>query len=406
MDWINEKIENMRGKVRELPLKKSLLIYLTFGVGISFMCFWGTRILCERQIEIIYGRHNIKIEKLTGQEFYMFLDTYEMTEELTDEEVGRLLAFGILGQYAGYVYLLFFTGLMGVRFYNKRIRRPALILGNGAREIQKNNLDVDLSYDCKDEMGELCLVFDEMRRELSDDKEKMWKLFEEQKKINAAFAHDLRTPLTVLKGYSDFLYRFIPEGKISEEKLIQTLKLMSEHIGRLERYSYTMKEIRNFDERKVEKEKKNLADIAGKIQETADALNQIGDVQIHVIWEKTEESLWIDEGMVLESVDNLLSNAIRYAKSKVEITIEAEETEKMLRIYVKDDGKGFDKEKMEQAKAPYYYEGEAKEKEGEHFGIGLHIASVLCEKCGGTLELTNSIYGGAFASVSFSYRKD
>ena len=56
------------------------------------MCFWGTRILCERQIEIIYGRHNIKIEKLTGQEFYMFLDTYEMTEELTDEEVGRLLA--------------------------------------------------------------------------------------------------------------------------------------------------------------------------------------------------------------------------------------------------------------------------------------------------------------------------
>lgn len=231
-------------------------------------------------------------------------------------------------------------------------------------------------------------------------------LFEEQKKINAAFAHDLRTPLTVLKGYSDFLYRFIPEGKISEEKLIQTLKLMSEHIGRLERYSYTMKEIRNFDERKVEKEQKNLADIARKIKETADALNQIGDVQIHVSWEEAEEPLWIDEGMVLETVDNLLSNAIRYAKSKVEIIIEAEETEKMLRIYVKDDGAGFDKEKLEQAKAPYYYEGDAKEKDGEHFGIGLHIASVLCGKCGGTLELTNSIYGGAFASVSFFYRKD
>ena len=406
MDWINEKIENVRKKVQEFPLKKSLLTYLAFGVLLSFLCMWGTKVLCDRQIEIIYGRHDMKIEKITGQEFYMFLDTYGMTEELTDREMRTLLTLGFLGEYGGYAYLLFFTGFMGSRFYNKRIRRPALILGNAAREIKKNNLDVDVSYDCKDEMGDLCLVFDEMCRELADDKEKVWKMFEEQKKINAAFAHDLRTPLTVLKGYSDFLYRFIPEGKISEEKLIQTLKLMSEHIGRLERYSYTMKEIRNFDERRVEKEQKRISDIARKIKETADALNQIGDVQIHVSWKEKDELLWIDEGMVLEAVDNLLSNAIRFAKSKVEILLETEETENMLRIYVKDDGAGFDREKLEQAKAPYYYEGDVQEQGEEHFGIGLHIASVLCEKSGGTLEITNSIYGGAFASVSFSYKKD
>ena len=53
-------------------------------------------------------------------------------------------------------------------------------------------------------MGRLCQSFEEMRQELVCNKENMWKLVDRQKELNAAFAHDLRTPLTVLKGYTDF----------------------------------------------------------------------------------------------------------------------------------------------------------------------------------------------------------
>lgn len=405
MDWINEKIENIQKKIRTFSLKESLLAYLAFGIFLSFLCFWGTQVLCQRQIEIIYDRHHIMIAKVPGQNLYQFLNLSEMYGELTDSEQQSLMVLEIVREYSGYVYMLLFTAIMGTRFYYSRIKRPSGMLTKAAKEIQKNNLDFTLAYDCKDEMGELCNAFEEMKRELSDNKEKMWDLIEEQKKVNAAFAHDLRTPLTVLKGYSDFLYRFIPEGKISEEKLVSTLKLMSEHIGRLERYSYTMKDIRNFEERKVEKEELKLSDLTGKNSDTIHALNRIGDVQLQMSCEEElTQSLWVDEEMVLEVVDNLLSNAIRYAKTKVEIIIQTEKQEKLLRIYVKDDGEGFSDGKMEQAKGPYHYEKEVKD-EGEHFGIGLHIASVLCKKCGGTLELANSIYGGAFASVSFSYKK-
>ena len=91
-----------------------------------------------------------------------------------------------------------------------------------------------------------------------------------------------------------------------------------------------------------EKEELKLSDLTGKISDTIHALNRIGDVQLQMSCEEElTQSLWIDEEMVLEVVDNLLSNAIRYAKTKVEIIIQTEKQEKLLRIYVKDDGEGF-----------------------------------------------------------------
>ena len=71
----------------------------------------------------------------------------------------------------------------------------------------------------------------QMRREVVADREELWRRIEAQKEINAASAHDMRTPLTVLRGYTELLYRYAPEGKISEEKLLSTLKLMSEHLN-------------------------------------------------------------------------------------------------------------------------------------------------------------------------------
>ena len=136
-------------------------------------------------------------------------------------------------------------------------------------------------------MGQLCKSFENGFR-LVQNKEKMWELIEEQKKINSAFAHDLRTPLTVVKGYSDFLARYIPEGKVSEEKLVSTLRLMSEHIQRLEKYSRTMREIRNFDEWDINKEETDILRLQGKIEETAEALNAIGDIRITVQFERKE----------------------------------------------------------------------------------------------------------------------
>ena len=88
-------------------------------------------------------------------------------------------------------------------FYRKRLKRPCEILKRGVAEMGRKNLDFAIAYDSRDEMGELCRTFEQMRKEVIADREDLWRRIEDQKEINAAFAHDMRTPLTVLRGYTE-----------------------------------------------------------------------------------------------------------------------------------------------------------------------------------------------------------
>lgn len=292
-------------------------------------------------------------------------------------------------------------------FYRKRLAYPLSILKESVEKIGQNDLDFHITYDSRDELGVLCDSVENMRLELVRDKEEMWRLIERQKELNAAFAHDLRTPLTVLRGYTDFLARYIPEGRLSQEKLQNTLKLMTEHLSRLEEYSRTMKGIRSIEEVPFSPEQMTLQHLQGKIEEVIFALNQAGDVTILYAGNvpgTLSAKLWVDEGMVLEVLENILSNAIRYAHTQIEVLSDYEETQQELLLTVRDDGPGFSSEQLETAVLPYHKEYKASSQD-EHFGIGLHICSELCKKHGGILSAANSIQGGAVLTASFSVKE-
>ena len=260
-----------------------------------------------------------------------------------------------------------------------------------------------LEYESQDEMGQLLKSMDKMRETLVENYEYMWKLIEEQKQLNAAFAHDLRTPLTVLKGYCEFLSRYLPQGAVSQEKMTDILLLMTNQLERLSDFSKTMKEVRNLDEYPIEKEKTELFHFCRTIEGIVEALNMGGAVTLSVKYlseEMEKQTVFFDENIVLEVLDNLLSNAIRFAKSQVIVSVEIEEKAagKYMYLYVEDDGKGFLDSELHKAIAPYY----SSEQEEEHFGIGLYICNMLCNLHGGTVSLANRIEGnGAIISASF-----
>ena len=79
-----------------------------------------------------------------------------------------------------------------------------------------------------------------MRSALYESNRQLWRSLEERKRLNAAFSHDLRTPLTVLRGYADFLEKYIPGGRIPEKKLLEVLGMMNGQIVRLEHYTQKM----------------------------------------------------------------------------------------------------------------------------------------------------------------------
>lgn len=279
-------------------------------------------------------------------------------------------------------------------YYKRKLEEPLRILKREMEFIGRDDLSFDCSYISNDEMGQICQAFNGMRKQLIKNQGNLWELMESQRELNAAFAHDIRNPLTVMKGYIQMLLQFYPTGKLSEDKLVETLLMLQKQIERMEQFSLTMKEIHVMEEWRVNRQPLLMKELVQQIDVTLQGLPKEGkEIYLHVDIHKDKDELICDKNLIQEVVDNLLINALRYAKKEVNVFIQREE--EGLYIYVKDDGDGFTKEALMKAERPYFSTTEG------HFGLGLTICQTLCKKHGGELEVLNSIEGGAIVSVYF-----
>ncbi|HWT76695.1 MAG TPA: HAMP domain-containing sensor histidine kinase [Mobilitalea sp.] len=397
MDWLDERIEKLRTGLRNLSLRKALSAYIIICILIIALLTVITLAFCNRWDKFIWSKYAAQ----NSENIENFSVNYYDYSKLTD--LDRVLVEVIDFIQTWSIFLYSICGIIGVSylFYRNILIEPLNILKEATDQLSNNNLDLEIYYDCKDEMGNLCRSFDLMRRQLIANNQKMWDMMEEQKRLNAAFAHDLRTPLTVLRGYTDFLSQYVPEGKVSEEKLVATLSTMSGQLHRLERYSNTMKEIYSLEEIPIHKKTADIGQLHRKLAEVIEVIQQDTPISIQLLLEeiKSEEEIFLDEEMLMEVFENLISNAMRYAASEIEVMLTYLTDHKQLLLSVADDGKGFSAKDLTMVTKPYYSGSDNK---AEHFGIGLYICKLLCEKHGGWITATNRIDQGAIVSAAFS----
>ena len=280
----------------------------------------------------------------------------------------------------------------GIIFYHRKIEKPISILLEATENISNNRLDFSVEVPEKNEFGELCLSFEKMRVALKENNIEMWRQVEERKRLNAAFSHDLRTPLTVLKGQSEILSKYVP--KMSEEKIIETAETMKRHIIRLETYVNTMNDLQRLEDVEVKKELVDVKELEHQMRITGAAVCKGKEFVLYQnIFDV--DSVKIDTSIAMQVYENLLSNAVRYAKRKIEIAIDKKDS--LLLLNVVDDGAGFTAKDLSNAMKPFYKA--ENEINNEHFGMGLNICKMLCEKHGGYLQISNE--NGAKAVAAF-----
>lgn len=397
MDWLDEIIEKYKTRINNLSMKRALMIYIITCIIVVVVLSAITQSVCLSWDKYIWSKYRMVEQNIDSVKLVYYRDITLLTK--LDRVLVNVIDFIQSWSIICYSVL----GIIGISylFYDQKLKLPLEILREATDKVGKNDLDIDLYYDNKDEMGELCRSFDLMRKRLIENNQRMWDMMEEQKRLNAAFAHDLRTPLTVLKGYTDLLVQYTPEEKIPQDKLLSTLRMMSEQISRLENYSNTMKEINSLEELPLLLKPVNAMDLEGKIRAIIDILNGRNGIHIKLFNTIFENSrLVLDETIILEVFDNLMSNAIRFAKSEIEVILSLDEEGKQLLLSVADDGIGFSKTDLIMATKPYYTEH--KEQKSEHFGIGLYICKILCEKHQGSLLLANQMMKGAIISANFA----
>lgn len=290
--------------------------------------------------------------------------------------------------------ILFFT-FAGVfialtLFYKRRLKIPFQILNESAEKISRQDLDFKIEYNCNDELGQICVAYEKMRERLVDNNRLMWGMIDEQKQMRSAFSHDLRTPLTVMKGYVEYLLKYYPEDKLSREKIMEVLEELQSQTERISDFADTMKSINRLEEVSINRELVEIGIFGKRIESIMLVLAEKYGKQFEVRNEINEKQLNLDMDVFLEIFENLSDNAMRFATRLVTIELYYTTDRIIARVY--DDGKGFQPNELEKAVKPFYHG----ENEGEeHYGMGLYICKMLCEKQDGFLQIYNPPGGGA-----------
>lgn len=284
-------------------------------------------------------------------------------------------------------YVVGGVGAATVIYYRRKLRTPIAQLQTGIENIQNNDLDFNIDYDGDDELGRLCRSMEKMRRELWQNNKALWESLEQRKLLNASVAHDLRTPLTVLKGYLDYLEKNIPQDRITEDMLMDTLSSMKGALTRLEHYVNCVRDIEKIENIEIKREPQNTAALLNEVESNIRQLAK--DKEIVFTGNISTPTVNIDKSVLFRIIENLVQNALRYAEKQVDVSFSRKG--KFLVLTVKDDGKGFTDKDLMQATTLFY----SKDKGNEHFGIGLTVCKLLCEKQGGLLCISNNETSGA-----------
>lgn len=281
-----------------------------------------------------------------------------------------------------------------ILFFRNKLKTPIALLSDAAQRISENSLDFSVRYAPRDEMGQLCDSFEQMRAALAKNYAEMWRQMDERRRLNAAFAHDLRTPLTVLKGHADMLKTGVPDGSISREEIAQEVAAMSAHIERLENYVGAMSRLQRLEDVEIHALPVDAKAFEQSLRETAEILCS----EKRLDFSAEADCDWnVDAEAVFEVFENLLSNAARFASKCVRVRIES--AEGALIIEVSDDGAGFTPDGLRRATDPFYRSGQ---QETNHLGLGLNICRILCERHGGGVEVQNGENGGGCVRARFA----
>ena len=275
-------------------------------------------------------------------------------------------------------------GISGILFYRWKLKKGLALLREGTERIRAHDLDFSFPAVSKDELGEVCGAFESMRAELQKTNRELWRQNEERKRLNAAFAHDLRNPVTVLKG----TVRLLKENRQDA----QAIERLESYTARIEEYINAMSGIQKLEQMPVRKKEVSLAVLAEELRESAQML--CPSMKIKFYAPGTGKAV-MDHGMFLTVAENLIGNGGRFAEKKLEIGLFIKED--MLYFQVVDDGPGFSDKLLREEVKPFQRE----EADGNHFGMGLYGCSLLCAKHGGKLHRKNRTEGGAEVTASF-----
>lgn len=363
--------------------------------------------------ELVYGLpdHNLGINQVSanhqghiGEEdsswLYTAIDFYfEDGEEgtvfftLDVKPVQSLITDAIPLLIVGFVLAFLLANGLITYVMSRQLIRPLKKLQLSAAEIAAGNLAQESGVVQKDEIGQLALVFDEMREKLQRSEDLQEKYEENRKKLINNISHDLKTPITVIKGHVQGITDGVASDQDKLDKYVQVIQRKATEMDRLinELLLFSKLDLNSipFQFERV-KATDYISDIIEAAQVEYSGVEVTLDLQID-----EETSIRADREQLYKVFANLLANSVKFMDKEIQkMDIHASTRNGFLKVTIIDNGKGIGEKDLSSIFERFYRVETSRNTDLGGSGIGLAIAKQIIEAHKGEIGVTSEVGKG------------
>ena len=306
------------------------------------------------------------------------------------------------------IVILIFTGIATVSFIYREIAVPVRMLSKGTRMIAEGNLDFEIEAPGADEhMAELCRNFEYMRQKLKETTERDMENESENRLLVSNITHDLKIPVTSIKGYAEGLLDGVADTPEKQQKYLRTIynkaNDMDRLINELTFYSGidTNRIPYNFARINISEYFDDCVDEIGMDMESSGIelnYNNYLDRDVRII---------ADPEQLKRVINNIIGNSIKYMdKEKGIISIRLKDEEDAVLIEIEDNGRGIDMKDVPYIFDRFYRTDRSRNSSKGGSGIGLSIVKKIVEDHGGRVWAQSQPGEGTTILIEFRKHRE
>ena len=288
--------------------------------------------------------------------------------------------------------ILVFTALSVGLWIYRSIAVPLVKLRKATRNIKEGNLDFVLEVEGNDEFSQLCQDFEEMRKRLKESTEEKILMDKENKELISNISHDLKTPITAVKGYVEGIMDGVADTPEKMDRYVRTIynktNEMDHLINELTFYSKidTNRIPYTFSKLNVEDYFSDCAEELGLEMETR------GIELVYANYVEKDVQVIADGEQIRRVIHNIVSNAIKYMeKPRGIIQIRVKDVGDFIQVEIEDNGKGIAAKDLPYIFDRFYRTDVSRKSSKGGSGIGLSIVKKIMEDHGGKVWATSRL---------------
>lgn len=289
------------------------------------------------------------------------------------------------------ILILFFTAAILVIWTYSGIISRLRQLNKAAENIRDGNLDFSIDTKGHDEISELSESFEAMRKRLQMNAQEKLDAEQEHRMLISNIAHDLKTPITAIKGYSEGILDGVADTPEKQERYLKTIynkaNEMNTLINELTLYS-------NIDTNKIPYNfhKLNVKDYFTDCMEELEMDLENQHMQLTFFNYVDEDTLMIaDPEQLGRVIHNIIGNAIKYMRAEEPsfISMRIKDVGDLIQVEIEDNGKGISNKDLPYIFDRFYRADASRNSAAGGSGIGLSIVKKIIEDHGGKIWATS-----------------